>query len=164
MMKTLFGFRFVGIGAMVGALLGGAALIAQDAVARSDRTPVAFTAAGAPFAPLQPTRLPAGTTLVIADARTHTDGTTGDVDMFYALPNGSRLHIWQTNRSPAELGAKNPLNESGVVYARSLASWRALPGFDGNVLTLNALVKGRVISIDGRLTVDELLDIAESLR
>lgn len=163
-MQTLRGFRFACVGALVGVLLGGATLLAQDAVARSDRTTTASTFAGAPFTPLQPARLPAGTTLVIADARTHTNGTTGDIDIFYALPNGSRLHIWQTNRPPAELGAKNPLNEPGTVYPRSLASWRALPGFDGNVLTVNALVKGRLISIDGRLTVDELLDIAESLR
>ncbi len=169
MMYTFRNYRLACLGALVGVVLGGVALLTQDAVARSERNAMvmessAATINGAPFVPLQPGRLPAGTTFVIADARTHANGTTGDVDVFYRLSDGSRLHIWQTNRSLAELGPKNPLNDSGVDHPRALATWRESPGFSGRVTAVSSLVRGRVVSIDATLPVDELLQIAESLR
>lgn len=167
-MYSFRNYRLACLGALVGVVLGGVTLLTQDAVARSERNAMvsssAATISGAPFMPLQPGRLPAGTTFVIADARTHANGTTGDVDVFYRLSDGSRFHIWQTNRSPAELGPKNPLNDSGVDHPRALATWRESPGFSGRVTVVSALVRGRVVSIDAKLPVDELLQIAESLR
>lgn len=162
-MNLLQCLRFAWLGGLAGAVLGASILFAQDITARSD-TAAPLVAGTAPFRPLTPTRLPTGTTLQAIDARTHANGLTGDVDTFYALPNGTRLHIWQTNRTPDQLRPKNPLDEPGAVHQGSRTAWVALPGFGGRVLTLNGVIHGRVVSLDANLAVAQLLEIAESLR
>lgn len=115
------------------------------------------------FHVLLPTRLPAGARLLLTDVRRNPDNST-DVDIFYELLGGGRLHVWETDRTVAALGTKNPLKELGVLHTGSLADWLEVAGMSGRVTTLNGRLGGVLVSIDAPLPVGELLTLADSVR
>ncbi len=141
-------------------LLGSAALASLAAPYRAASIERFDTAT---FHVLLPTSLPPGARLLLTDVRRNSDGSS-DVDVFYELPDGGRLHLWETNRNPEALGSKNPLNERGVVHEGVRSRWIEGTGFSGRVTSLNGRVGEVLVSIDATMPASQLLAIAESVR
>ncbi len=116
----------------------------------------------APFAVLMPTYVPAGAQLMRTDVFRNADGSA-DADLIYVFGNNKRLHLWETTRAEATLGAKNPLS-TGTDVKGTLTTWRQDKGMDGAVVTLSARIGQVLITIDGPLSVEELLRVADSVR
>jgi hypothetical protein len=112
---------------------------------------------------LVPTGLPAGTSLVYSSLITQPEGGN-DLDLFYRLPVGSMLHVWQTTRAPEQLGPKNPLSLPGATHRGSLATWLEGTGFSGSVTTLTARIGAVLVEVDAPMSASRLLSIADSLR
>jgi hypothetical protein len=144
------------LGALVGALLGFAPS-SQPGVAATDRLQAAQ------FPVLTPRLLPAGTELINSEVRPHADGT-GDVDLWYRLPDGHQLHLWETSRADSALANKNPLQLSGARRAGALATWLQGTGFSSRVVTWTARIGPVLVSVDAALSPDALFVIADSLR
>lgn len=145
---------------LAAAAIGLALATASSALTRPPES--ALVVGSAPFTPAQPA-LPAGTKLLLADGRTHPDGT-GDFDHFYQLPNGARFHIWQTSRDRAQLGSKDPLTVAVRSHSVKGAQWVEATGFSGAVTTLTGTYRGLIISMSAQVPVAELIKFAESMQ
>lgn len=150
------------------ALMFSILLLLGSAVAASVASPYRDQAAAerlttASFHVLTPTAIPSGSRLVLADVRTNADGSS-DVDLFYLLPSGGRLHLWETSRVPAALGTKNPLSLPGTQRPGQLAVWLEGRGLGGSVPTLTARISGILVSVDAPLSESDLLSVADSVR
>lgn len=121
--------------------------------------------AGGSFVVLVPQYLPDGTRLLRTNSLT-VDGYSS-VDLHYALPDGSRLHVWETDQPDAMLGFKAESLARGTPLAGSRAGWRLSDGMDGRVRVIHGRVNGIVVMIDAKidsLGAAELLRIADSIR
>lgn len=121
--------------------------------------------AGASFTVLVPEYLPAGATLVRTNSLT-VDGYSS-VDTHYALADGSRLHVWETNQPDTMMGFKAESLARGTPRAGSRAAWRESNGMEGRVRVIHGRVNGIVVMIDAKmesLGTAELLRIADSVR
>lgn len=158
---------------LVIALSGCCLAAAAFAQAKSSATAVGAPRTGpmedlsrASFAVLKPSYLPAGTTLVAQLVSQNGDGTS-NVDLFYQLPSGGRLHIWQTSRSHASLTSKDP-TATGTSVAGLATTWKKNPAYSGNAVSLSGEVGGLIISLDATIAFPnverELALVADSLR
>jgi hypothetical protein len=74
------------------------------------------------------------------------------VDVWYRLPNGTRLHVWQTNGSALE---KNPVGYGEAIRIAGATWWRERVAL-GTALTRH-LPEGITVQITGRIA-DALIE------
>jgi hypothetical protein len=119
--------------------------------------------AQAPFSVLIPSRLPADAILGRTEVQDYGNGL-GSVDLSYKLADGTRLHIWETNRPDALLGDKAPSTLTGLTWSSPRAPWLETAGFSGTVLVETARIAGTLVSVDAKISSAELRAIADSVR
>lgn len=116
-----------------------------------------------PFTVLVPRQLPSGAVLAHTETQDYGNGL-GSVDLYYVLTDGSRLHVWETNRSGALLGSKAPSIVGGTPWSGSRTSWLETTGMTGAVLVNSGRIGGTLISVDGNLSSAALRAIANSVQ
>jgi hypothetical protein len=150
----------VGAAVVVAALMGtlvGCHISGTNDIAASDRLQAAN------FVVLTPRSLPAGSELINSEVRPHSDGTC-DVDLWYRLPDGHRVHIWETSRADSALDSKNPLELPGSRRTGTSGTWLEGSGFSGRVVTWTARIGPVLVSVDGPLSPEALFFVADSVR
>ncbi len=164
-----------GLTAFVGAV-GVAVVLHVSAPARvlttranlSDPTlALAEAQAASPFPIKQPGYLPVGASLenvtwIVPDAEA---GPAFSVDLWYALPDGTRLHVWETNnqdliqtgKDPAAPTAGTPVEIAGV-------TWRIVRLLPDSTTVLSAhLADGITVTVNAILDDPTLEQVAASI-
>jgi hypothetical protein len=119
-----------------------------------------------PFRIKEPTYLPAGASLERVDW-VPPDAPSGpfSVDIWYSLPNRTRLHIWETNSQALAQTGKDPASSTdGIEVDLGGTTWRLarLPTGSGSALS-TYLADGITVSINGILDDATLEAVAGSI-
>lgn len=157
----------VGIGAMV-PLGARATVVGEDVNLPNPSVELAEAQAAAPYRIREPAFLPADTKLVLVTwvPPALDEGESAfSVDLWYGLPDGTRLHLWQTDakylaeagKDPAAPTEGEPVNINGD-------NWRLvrLEAERGTALS-RRFADGITLSLDARLDDASLQQIAASI-
>lgn len=116
----------------------------------------------ASFHVLIPAALPPGARLIMTDLQHNADGSS-DVNVFYQLPDGTRLHLWESDRDAAAMSTKNPLSVPGTTVRGNGAEWLQHAGLSGRLTELDARIGSVLVSADAPMPVSQLIAVVDSL-
>ena len=161
----------LGTGVAVGFVLPtgvGATVVGLNANLPDPTIALAQAQAAAPYTIKQPTFLPAGASLFLVNwlAPNKAEGEDAfAVDIWYSLPDGSRLHLWQTNDQHLTAEGKDPAaSDVGQPVVLGGVTWREvqLDNSGGTALSSH-FNDGITVSLDGSLDDATLRQVAASI-